>query len=675
MSETNIELFANKFTTVSADKVDNTSTLAELDILHSNFIGFEGHPAELTSKIINRAYFKFWYNGSGTLYNKDIEVTVNPLIEQWNPATISRQNEPSINSLYSTKMLAYKGITQFWASGELDADETQPNIYIGEYALLALKYGLRTYTSSLTDTKIYTSRSSNKPSLKVYFSDEDNYICIDKNWSITPSGGYIPKYKVNTFSWYTNHAGWSVDDDTLNYSYCRIKWRENESATVHTIAVNNPIIEEINPRFHNWKFDVPSGTFLTDDVEYCIEVIDTNGHINASDWIKLTTVEAISSAETLEPANNVVEVTKDVLFRWQHIIRTGTDATRSDLQLSNDGAEFTDFVTVTGAELSYLVPANTISTGNKFWRVRTYNTDNVAGEWSDPVSFIALGQPIINSLSVDSTPKPTIKWQSDDFVGYQIKIDGISYGINYGNDYYFKSPKYLNDGTHTVELRLINQYGIWSDWHTTKFEVSNIAGLSITLELFAVNHLAVLRWNEGYSNYIVYRDGKAIAKTTNTEYTDIYAIGEHTYFVRGINANSNYYGISNTETILLSTDAAVIADVKLKEFLSLRLSAQSIDTITFGMQTNSNIRNYSGAVYPVAELSKQKAINVTGRTVFANVDDALKFEAMIGRIVCYKVKNVTVIGLLTAQTKRITTFYTEYDFSISQTEFEEDVEE
>ena len=132
------------------------------------------------------------------------------------------------------------------------------------------------------------------------------------------------------------------------------------------------------------------------------------------------------SAVALSPNGEVVDNRASTIFRWSHIITTGTAQTKADLQISADRQTWTDLATVTGEDQTYTAPANTLGSGTKFWRVRTYNTDGVASEWSDAAQFICVGAPAAPAVSIKSqSPRPVIGWQSSEQLAYQVEIDGV----------------------------------------------------------------------------------------------------------------------------------------------------------------------------------------------------------------------------------------------------------
>lgn len=98
--------------------------------------------------------------------------------------------------------------------------------------------------------------------------------------------------------------------------------------------------------------------------------------------------------------------------------------------------------------------------------MRTYNADGIAGEWSDAAQIVVIAAPTAPSIQIKSTgPRPSISWQTSEQEAYQVELDGkLSGGTHYGTEKTWTSPAYLSDGSHTVRVRVQNQYGMWSDW-------------------------------------------------------------------------------------------------------------------------------------------------------------------------------------------------------------------
>ena len=164
------------------------------------------------------------------------------------------------------------------------------------------------------------------------------------------------------------------------------------------------------------------------------------------------------------PLNSVVDPSGVVTFDWNHVISTGTAPTRADLQISQDAETWTDFATVTGAATEYQAPAYTLVSGTYYWRVRSYNSVNVAGGWSKYAAFVALGAPKTPSLSATNKNRPTLTWTTEEQSAFEARIDGKDSVKVYGTARSYIWHDFLTSGTHLVELRVQNAYGYWSDW-------------------------------------------------------------------------------------------------------------------------------------------------------------------------------------------------------------------
>lgn len=141
------------------------------------------------------------------------------------------------------------------------------------------------------------------------------------------------------------------------------------------------------------------------------------------------------------------------------------------------------------------MPANTFTSGTKYWRVRTYNTDGTASAWSDKAEFIAINAPSAPSIVIQSTgPRPRITWQTTEQEAYQLTLSsGYASGTVYGTEKAWRSPVYLADGSYTVRVRVQNKYGMWSEWSAAALPVSHTEGEAITLTATAGNE-AALTW-------------------------------------------------------------------------------------------------------------------------------------------------------------------------------------
>ena len=487
--------------------------------------------------------------------------------------------------------------------------------------------------------------------------------------SPSPTSGYVAKGKDNRFSWRlvqrvspTSQYPLSVDQASATF-----QWRTSESAAITSISCGTAS-----------SVTIPSGTFTTDRIQWRVTAATAEGASATSDWFTLSTLEAAGTAETVSPKGIVIDSSVDNVFTWRHIISTGTEQTKAELQISSDNSTWTALATVNSSSNSYTVPANTLGTGTKYWRVRTYNTDNVASEWSASAQFVSVGAPDAPVVVIQSTaPRPSISWQATGQQAYQVEIDGVTAsGTRFGTDKRYRSPVYLADGNYTVRVRVQNEYGFWSPWGTAALPVTNIPGGAITLTASTENAVT-LAWvdSDNYDFYIVYRDGTPIAKAEDPGYVDNMAIGACTYQVRGCYSDNDYYGVSAEVSVSVTPEYNVLYDMDAGEWLTMKYSGLTNQPVTRSISRSIAEVRLSGYTYPVAERSKAKTATYDGNVVFLNRDSAEKFEGMIGHLVCLKLHpSGGCIGYLNEVSGEVNQYKSVYSFMVTQIEYEEEID-
>lgn len=519
------------------------------------------------------------------------------------------------------------------------------------------RYGLSVWTIKSIDT----AYSSYKPYMVVSYLDDDVTVTPT---GMSPASGYVPKGSTNVFSWGLAISGECLEE--VKATSTTFRWRAGSFGTINTIACGTA-----------QKVTVPAGTFTTDDIQWSVSVTLNTGETVTSDWITLSTAEAASTAKPVSPAGIVIDATIVNRFSWQHIISTGTPQSKADLQWSADGATWNTLATVTGADQYYDVPANTFASGTKYWRVRTYNTDNTASAWSDAAEFIAINAPSAPSIVIQSTgPRPRITWQTSEQEAYQLMLsNGYASGTVYGTEKAWRSPAYLADGSYTVRVRVQNQYGMWSEWSAAALPVSHTEGEAITMTVSAGRE-AALSWQTAgsYDFYLIERDGVAIAHTDVKEYTDKRSIGSVTYRVRGCYDDSDNYGVSNSDTVEILPETNTICDLQTGVWLDMRLSETQLRTNRVSFAAGVSTIHLAGLAYPVEERSEQRdrSLAVACAWPHSQRASALALEALVGRLVCLKDHYGNMaIGTLPSLESNSDEFMRRYSFTVTHTNQEE----
>lgn len=610
-----------------------------------------GSPISPYNKITSIAlwlYFEQIYK----YYNSYVSI----LGSSFDEASVTYANKPGA---YSRKQLTLPGATQntYKAVGEIAS--TSADI------IRAIKYGLMFQCDSTVH--YYSSHSDNKPYLAIELSEE---LATGSLKDFSPTTGYIDLSKDNIFGFDFEQKADEPSITPLAVKSFTLQLRKHGQTEITSINVTT------------WAGDapnvtVPAGTISGESIDWRVIAKTNANQTLTSDWMTLSVKDVPPTAWAISPKDVVVDGSKDQIFIWGHASSTGTAQSKTDLQKSTDGSTWTTLATVTGAAKQWTCPAGTLTSSIKYWRVRTYNADGIAGEWSDAAQIVVIAAPSAPSIQIKSTgPRPSISWQTSEQEAYQVELDGkLSGGTHYGTDKTWTSPAYLADGSHTVRVRVQNQYGMWSDWGAAALPVTNTPGASITLTVQA-SSVADLNWQTSgsYDFYLVYRNGKPIAKLTQTQYTDELSSGDVTYQVRGCFDGSSNYGLSSAVTVDIRAEVHQVSDLDTGLTLRLPYSDSQHRQTTRTVSRQVELLQLSGAYYPVAvEVdSGTDALSITA----ALVDDeqVRKLMGLVGKLVCAKTpQGDMVIGYITSLPKQHDGFLNVFNFTVEQIDFDDEV--
>lgn len=482
----------------------------------------------------------------------------------------------------------------------------------------------------------------------------------------TPSSGSISKKSDNTFSWHSVAA--APSSPVAEQASAVFRWRAGASGTVHEVSVAGKLM----------GVTIPANTFTADEIQWQVAVTANSGVVTTSEWMTLSTLDVKPEAKVISPHNTVVDATADNVFIWEHIISSGTAQSKADLQKSVDGSTWTTLATVTGAATQWTCPAGTLASSIKYWRVRTYNADSVASDWSDAAQIVVIAAPPTPVIQIQTSgPRPSISWQTSGQQAAQVSIEGVyDSGTVYGVTQQWTSPMYLDDGDYVVRVRVQNEYGLWSEWGSAALQVINTPGAAIALSV-RTSHVADLEWTTtgAYDYYLIYRNGVPIAKTTQRAYSDALSVGPTVYRVRGCYAANGNYGISDQVSTEVIPSTTMVSDLDTGEWIRLPYAATPNRKTSRTRARTVNYLTLSGVKYPCAEISDNYTDALTIEAAFAAAEDARALEALLGRLVCAKTPTEDmVIGYLDALQKDHDGFATTLTFTIQQIDYNEEVQ-
>lgn len=613
-------------------------------------VSFSGFPLAAQFKKIILAKIFLYATLSGSTAQNISGSVISFLAESFVEKSVTYQTRPK-TSLNRAKIYAYVSSAKY-----VSADVS--GIYLAGVPEI-LQHGIQ--ADPPYGVGFQTSRGSNKPYVTVEYSDDLVGLTLS---SLSPGSGSIVAANATVFSWTEKVDG--VCYAGVSRNSAKFRWRKSASDTVKEIAVPGTAT----------SITIPANTFSGDSIQWQLSVTANSGVTTTSDWMTLSLTDVESTAVAVAPDRAVLDGSSSNVFKWEHVISTGTAQTKAELQQSTDGSTWTALATVTGAANTWTAPAGTFTSGTKYWRVRTYNSKGAAGAWSAATQFIVLAAPATPPVSIVSTePRPEIRWQSDEQQSYQVEIDGVyASGTRFGTGKTWKAPFYLADGSYTVRVRVQNEYGFWSPWGTAALPVTNVPGGAITLTAEGGIE-AALSWTPGsFDYYLVYRNGVAIAKVTEPSCTDAASIGGVRYQVRGCYDNSDNYSLSEAVEVTVSTDKVRLYDMERGEWLHFLYDSSAHRSTGLSLSQDIQYIQLSGHTYPVAERSefKSRALRIT--CVCADDAERQSLRALLGHLTCCKTPegNMT-LGYPASITENSDDFFSTYSFTIEQIDRKEEI--
>ena len=320
--------------------------------------------------------------------------------------------------------------------------------------------------------------------------------------------------------------------------------------------------------------------------------------------------DIMPTATPIRPNKEYVAVDEQIEFEWSHSVDSGTDQTQADLQYSLNGGAWDTLAVVVGDSQTTTIPADTLPAGNLRWRVRTYNSDGVYGEWSDPVAFVGVGKPPAPTISsISQSSRPVVSWQSTGQFGYQVRLLKDDEVIEdseetAGTVKQYKLRGFYPNGSYTIAVRIKNASGEWSGYSTLAFTLAVTPPATPTLTATAIQNAARLTLSTAAEHAYLLRDGVMIADVTGLSvYDDYAALGLTAYTLRAVDSSDNYAD-SATAYVTVSVAAPVLAAVDaMNETVPLKLTLNGPRRLSKTRSRGVSIQHYAGRKLPLATYS------------------------------------------------------------------------
>ena len=466
---------------------------------------------------------------------------------------------------------------------------------------------------------------------------------------------------------------------------------------------DEPYIEEwagTDPARQDYGYEADENTFPGAVIYWRVCAYNQDGVTGGwSSEANFSTIDKPQVSTAISPINTVEDADKPILFTWSIYSQSGEASRGADLEYSLDGNSWiafghkgetgqqysletaesfdsaedeivavpieeniqqddivpvVDVITIDEIENDqnrdyYTAPAGLIPPGVIFWHVRSYNRNLSPGEWSEAVSFVAKAAPVVQDLQVTAKPFATVIWQSNDQQNYEIFVDGESLGVFFGTERQYPLPDYLKDGVHTIGLRVLGSFDLWSRISETQVTIENAPTSTLTLRA-PTNIDTALEWTGGSGDFFVYRNGLMIAHTNAHSFTDRTALGEHDYQVVERLASGDY----NQSAVITRTPDVYclhIAALSGGEWIAIphRLKSESDPEYS---ESQEVVYNHLAGIYePVASIGKYRDDSGKYSAVFLfnEQEEHKRFRSLRGKPVILKTADgEVVIGILHA---------------------------
>lgn len=414
-------------------------------------------------------------------------------------------------------------------------------------------------TGMYSQVTMQSSRTSKPPYMEITIDTDYLYLEATSTGFVDPSKDFRFEWKIAP----TLH----LYNPMTSQSSAQFRIRKKGEEETQTTDISGATAFHI----------IPANTLEASAYEWQVSVTTDDGRTATTEWQEFTTVDGTSSAKIIRPNLITLDGSAVNRFEWEHTISTASLPRGYEIQYREGDSQWQTLIDQKQTDQTYYdVPANTLPAGNLEWRVRTYNSNLTPGNWSDSASIIVRSAPPAPIItSVTSSPRPVISWQSEGQIQAEVRINDSTRSVLSAAKSY-RWEDFLPDGFITVNVRVKNQFDLWSPWASAQTTVKNTPSGQITLSASVSNYAVSLSINSTYPQNYIYRDDVLIGKAVNREgvdtaftYLDDTALGSHSYYAMGVDDQSNYQQ-SERITEKVSVPFGVIGELKALSWIELK---------------------------------------------------------------------------------------------------------
>ncbi|MCM1467503.1 MAG: hypothetical protein NC086_05095 [Alistipes sp.] len=249
-----------------------------------------------------------------------------------------------------------------------------------------------------------------------------------------------------------------------------IGWSSDGGANWSTVSIAS------SEHYHEY----PADTFPGGIIRW--RVRSTNNYNKTSEYVYgvFTSVLNIPVVTVSYPNEVNLNNSSKSIFTWDYTEEVLVGQKSYEIGWSSDDGGNWHTANVTAGRHYHEYPADTFPVGAIRWRIRATNNYNKRSGYSYG-QFTAIGQtaaPVITSVSQDAIP--TVTWTSQYQDCYEIRIrqgSGILYesGLMTGSSVReLQCNVMLPDGVYSVEIRMVNTYGYYTEWNTYSYALDTV---------------------------------------------------------------------------------------------------------------------------------------------------------------------------------------------------------
>lgn len=547
----------------------------------------------------------------------------------------------SYNNSYRHYIPSYEAHFPCWFYDPADPP-IFPNPYVGYNGFVSLddesENSFETFGFDSAGSNRYFSLSNTGVYNKAYFRNgkRDKVTFTTSNCAIRVNYNSKAPFEVqwNSTGFAANQNAWFRCSTVWKNTYKQYEWT---AATVYYKKSTASSYSSVSGTVSGEWSDVLISTNLSleDGYTYNVYIRATadDGTVANTPVASFTTTDAAAIATCISPSG--IFTTGEVTFVWSHRTEYGTPQYAYDLQYSNNnGSSWTTLAS------HVVTSSSTTSTtlndaGVYVWRVRTYNSNDVVGEWAEAtfVNQVPANPP--TNLQITTKGRPTVSWASVSQSAYQVQFllgDSVAYdsGAVYTSETSHFVNQYFDDTrSYVVRVRVYNALGEVSDWIESGYQQPTVTDVAFTVTANEGGGATItITPSVDFVKYFVLRNGKPIAQVSGNTYTDNNAIGLTNYSVVGVTSEDQ----SDIQTMGFRVPypyATLVAQNGQKFQINKRVNnAYEIKTSN---QADINKANFLGDSYPTHYPSdmRLKSFSVS---IF---DDQGLAEGLLGTLVFY----------------------------------------